>query len=109
MTKTKLTKAKLLTASKTATSRKAGGNGGNTKDGESGTDAPATRPTSKLDLLVRMLSRPEGASITELAAATGWQAHSVRGALAGSLKKKGHIIRSEKIDGERHYQIESQA
>ncbi len=109
MTKTTPTKTRSLKASKTATSRKAGRNGGNTKAGESRTDAPSTRPTSKLDLLVGMLSRPEGASIAELAAATSWQAHSVRGALAGSLKNKGHAVRSEKIDGERRYRIKSQA
>ena len=40
-----------------------------------------------------------------LVAATGWQAHSVRGALAGSLKRKGHAIISEKVDGERRYRI----
>ena len=50
-------------------------------------------------------SRPEGASLAELVAATGWQAHSVRGALAGSLKRKGHAIVSEKLDGERRYRI----
>ena len=52
-----------------------------------------------------MLSRPEGASLAELVAATGWQAHSVRGALAGSLKRKGYTILSEKIAGERRYRI----
>ena len=52
-----------------------------------------------------MLVRPDGASLAELIAATGWQAHSVRGALAGSLKKKGHVILSEKSDGQRRYRI----
>ena len=51
--------------------------------------APAATPT-KLEQIVAMLSRPEGASLAELVAATGWQAHSVRGALAGSLKRKGY-------------------
>lgn len=64
-------------------------------------------PSSKLDLLVAMLSRPMGASLTDLIAATGWQAHSVRGAIAGGLKKKGHTILSEKIDGRRQYRITS--
>lgn len=61
--------------------------------------------TSKLDLIVGQLIRPEGASLAELVAATGWQAHSVRGALAGTLKKKGHAISSAKVDGERRYRI----
>ena len=66
---------------------------------------PDTDPPTKLDLLVSMLVRPDGASLAELTAATGWQAHSVRGALAGSLKKKGHVIVSEKIDAQRRYRI----
>ena len=55
-----------------------------------------------------LLCRPEGASLAELVALTGWQAHSVRGALAGSLKRKGHVILSEKIAGERRYRIEAE-
>lgn len=65
---------------------------------------PAGGP-SKLDRLVAKLTRPEGATIADLAVATGWQAHSVRGALAGSLKKKGHLITSDKVDGVRRYRI----
>jgi Protein of unknown function (DUF3489) len=60
---------------------------------------------SKLDAIVALLARPDGASLAELVAATGWQAHSVRGALAGSLKRKGHAIVSEKVAGERRYRI----
>ena len=41
--------------------------------------------------------------ITEMVEKTGWQQHSVRGALAGSLKKRGLTITSEKIDGVRRY------
>jgi hypothetical protein len=37
--------------------------------------------------------------------ATGWQQHSVRGALAGALKKRGHTINSDKVDGVRRYRI----
>jgi hypothetical protein len=69
-------------------------------------DVPlATVSRSKLDALVALLSRSEGASLPELVAATGWQAHSVRGALAGALKRKGHDIRSEKTGGERRWRI----
>jgi hypothetical protein len=65
---------------------------------------------SKLDTLVGLLRQPTGASIAELAAATAWQTHTVRGALAGTLKKKGHIISSEVVDGVRRYRIaEAQA
>ncbi len=58
---------------------------------------------TKLDKVMALLARPEGASIDELCTATGWQAHSVRGAMAGALKKKGHVITSEKHDGVRRY------
>jgi Protein of unknown function (DUF3489) len=67
----------------------------------------AAAASTKLEQIVAMLSRPEGASLAELVAATGWQAHSVRGALAGSLKRKGYSIRSEKAAGERRYRIEA--
>ena len=60
---------------------------------------------SKLDLVLDQLTRPGGASRAERVAATGWQPHSVRGALAGALKKKGHAIISEKLDGERRYRV----
>ncbi|WP_349362970.1 MAG: DUF3489 domain-containing protein [Roseitalea porphyridii] len=69
-----------------------------------GKSRPAGRPT-KLDRIVAQLSTPEGASLQELMTLTGWQAHSVRGALAGSLKRKGHHIVSDKTDGVRRYRI----
>ncbi len=64
---------------------------------------------SKLDQLVAKLSGPEGATLAEMVAATGWQAHSVRGAMAGALKKRGHVIASEKPDGVRRYRIAAAA
>jgi hypothetical protein len=42
----------------------------------------------KLAFMVRLLRRPGGATIEELAKGTGWQKHSVRGAISGALKKK---------------------
>ena len=60
---------------------------------------------SKLDLLIARLKRPAGASIDDLAKVTGWQAHSVRGAMAGALRKKGHTVSSEKVDGVRRYRL----
>ena len=60
---------------------------------------PNTRPNSKQAQLIKMLKRPEGASIIEIAETFGWQVHSVRGAIAGSLKKKlGLVISSEKTE-----------
>lgn len=62
-----------------------------------------TPPASKLDRLAALLARRQGASIEEMTTATGWQPHSVRGALAGSLKRRGLAVTSEKIDGVRRY------
>jgi len=69
--------------------------------------APRTRPNSKQADVIRMLQRPEGATIGQICAATGWQAHTVRGTLAGALKKKlGLTIVSDKPKGgERVYRI----
>ena len=47
----------------------------------------AKRP-SKQDEVVAMLRRPEGATVDEVATATGWQRHTVRGVFSGTLKKK---------------------
>jgi hypothetical protein len=58
------------------------------------------REGSKQESLIAMLKRPEGASIAEITAEFGWQAHTVRGAIAGALKKKlGLDVASEKIEG----------
>ena len=47
-----------------------------------------------------MLRTPDGATIDEIVAATGWQPHTVRGAFAGALKKKlGLEVTSEKVEG----------
>lgn len=59
-----------------------------------------TRENSKQAQLIAMLQRPEGATIDEIVTAFGWQAHTVRGAIAGALKKKlGLSVESEKIEG----------
>lgn len=67
--------------------------------------AASPKPPTKLAIVTSLISRPQGASLAELQAATGWQAHSVRGALAGALRKKGHIITSTVDDGVRRYRI----
>lgn len=58
---------------------------------------------SKLDQVEALLLKPTGASIAEIMTATGWQQHSVRGAMAGALKKRGLVISSEKVDDVRRY------
>ena len=60
--------------------------------------ARKTREGSKQALLIEMLKRPEGATADQIAEATGWQKHTVRGAIAGALKKKlGLTITTERI------------
>ena len=58
-------------------------------------------------MLIDMLKRDEGASIGQIVEATGWQKHTVRGAISGALKKKlGLAVTSEKSEGgERFYRI----
>ena len=58
------------------------------------------RQGTKLARLIDMLRRERGATVAETVAALGWQAHSVRGAISGALKKKrGLTIQSEMHDG----------
>lgn len=46
------------------------------------------KKTTKKDAVLRLLRRKDGASVADIMAKTGWQAHSVRGFLAGTVKKK---------------------
>jgi len=48
----------------------------------------APRAGTKQALMIEMLKRPEGATVEQIAAATGWQHHTIRGAISGALKKK---------------------
>ena len=66
-----------------------------------------TRENSKQAQVIALLKRPEGATIKQICEATGWQQHTVRGAFAGSFKKKlGLVITSSKDDNsERVYRI----
>ena len=68
---------------------------------------PRTRENSKQAEVVRMLQRPEGATIRQICEATGWQQHTVRGTFAGAFKKKlGLTITSDKEQGgERVYRV----
>jgi Protein of unknown function (DUF3489) len=84
--------------------------------------APATVPTTKYhrDTVLAILSRrgpmrviallqsPTGATIEAMMKATGWQPHSVRGFLAGVVRKRLKLkLGSKKVDGNRVYQIAS--
>ena len=71
----------------------------------------ATRGGTKQAVLIELLKRPDGATLPQMTEATGWQVHTVRGAMAGALKKKlGLEITSEKQPGsDRIYRITNQA
>jgi hypothetical protein len=77
-----------------ATTAEAAGAEGQAQSGEpadTGRDAAAKRTPragTKQALLIEMLERPEGATVEQIAAATGWQHHTIRGAISGALKKK---------------------
>jgi hypothetical protein len=68
---------------------------------------PRMRDNSKQATVIQMLQRPEGATISQICEATGWQKHTVRGTFAGAFKKKlGLNLTSDKADGgERIYRI----
>jgi Protein of unknown function (DUF3489) len=64
------------------------------------------RTGTKQAKVIQLLRRPIGASIEELAKATGWQSHSLRGVISGALKKKlGLKVASTKEDRGRVYRI----
>ena len=71
----------------------------------------AKREGTKQAVLIELLTRAEGATLPQMTEATGWQVHTVRGAMAGALKKKlGLEITSEKQTGaDRIYRITNQA
>jgi uncharacterized protein DUF3489 len=58
---------------------------------------PKSRAGTKQAMLIEMLEAPEGATIAEIAKATEWQPHTIRGTISGALKKRlGLTISSEK-------------
>jgi hypothetical protein len=73
--------------------------------GNNGT--PAAREGSKKAIVLGMLKQPDGATLADIMAATGWQAHSVRGFISGSLTKKmGLKVESiKREDDARSYRI----
>jgi hypothetical protein len=75
-------------------------------------EARSTKPTtardgSKKAQVLDLIKRPEGATLKDIMAVTGWQAHSVRGFISGSLTKKmGIKIESlKREDGDRAYKV----
>ena len=61
---------------------------------------PTPRAGTKQAMLIMLLQTPEGATIPEIVAATGWLAHTARGMISGVLKKKlGLSVITEKVSG----------
>lgn len=61
-------------------------------------------PASKIEQVITLLRREQGATLPEMVAATGWQTHSTRAALTG-LRKKGHTLAKDKRDDVTCYRI----
>lgn len=59
-------------------------------------------PPTKRSLLQQLLSRPEGACLSDITTTTGWQPHTARAALTG-LRKRGLNIDRQKVDGVSRY------
>lgn len=71
-----------------------------------GAESGPKAPGGKIGVLVALLQRPEGVSLVDAQSATGWQAHSVRGAISGAIKKKlGLEVTSAKTEAGRIYRI----
>ena len=66
---------------------------------------------SKTDVVLKKLRAPKGATVAKLIEATGWQAHSVRGFLSGTVRKKLGLALSSDVgkDGVRRYRIANQS
>jgi len=67
----------------------------------------ATKAPTKADMVITMLRTESGTTIAEIMAATNWQAHSVRGFLSGTVRKKFALALDKKADeaGVRRYRI----
>jgi len=71
-----------------------------------GAKLESANPDSKQSRVIAMLQSPAGATIAAVMKATGWQPHSVRGFLAGVVRKRLKLeLGSTKVDGHRVYQI----
>ena len=70
------------------------------------TQSATPEPTTKNQQVIDLLSREGGVTLEEMSTLAGWLPHSTRSFMTG-LKKKGHVIESDKIDGVRRYRIVS--
>lgn len=72
---------------------------------------PNPSKTRKIDQVIALLRRPEGATAAQISEATGWQAHSVRGAIAGQLRKalKLNVVTTKSEAGAAYRIVEGDA
>jgi hypothetical protein len=94
--------AKAKATKKTTSAKKAP----QAKKAEKAQESGAPREGSKTAQVVAMLQRKGGATLTEIMEKMGWQRHTVRGFMAGAMKKAGYNVESFKPDGgQRTYRI----
>ena len=92
------------TAAKAAAAKAKAAKGTTAKDAATGAKAP--RDGSKTAQVVAMLQRKNGATLAEIMDKMGWQRHTVRGFMAGAMKKAGYTVESFKPEGgDRTYRI----
>jgi hypothetical protein len=79
------------------------------KSAKAAKEGAGARDGSKAAQILELLKRPDGATLKELMKATGWQPHSVRGFLSGTIRKKLglEVISAKAEDGERSYSIKA--
>lgn len=73
-----------------------------------GTKARSARPSKKA-AIVSLLQRPDGAAISDLTKATGWQEHSVRAALTGMRNEGKELVRDKDAAGVMRYRLTAEA
>jgi hypothetical protein len=73
---------------------------------EAGRRSAAARAGSKTSAVLALIRRVKGATLAEIRDATGWQAHSVRGFISGTVKKMGlKVASTRREDGQRVYSV----
>ena len=89
-----------------ATADSGEGGAGSKPDGEAA--PPSPRPATKQSMVLDLLKREGGTTLGEIVETTGWLPHTSRAVLTG-LRKKGHDIAKDKVDGSTRYTIRAAA